>query len=214
MTANDILRRVGWALIGVGLVDIGVMVYCVLNRINYSSSLNIFAVVAGIFLVRQSLKAAQYVSFFAAFLLSGLGLGAMLLPWLQPFDLLAMQFRLHPIGAFAWIAVSVGVLAFVYWVYRNLTSPAVMEARRAAGIHTKVPVGAFVLGCVLAVGMFGLLFAINHSDMAEKAVSMAREKTGPGYRYHVTSMQWAGESGRAVVTAYNPWLIKDVEVEW
>jgi len=50
-----ILKRIGWVLLVIGLVDIGVMVYCIANGFAYSSSLNIFAVVGGAFLVRGSL---------------------------------------------------------------------------------------------------------------------------------------------------------------
>ena len=50
---RTILRRVGVSLIAFGLFDIGVMVYCIINRINYSSSFNIFAVLAGIFVWRD-----------------------------------------------------------------------------------------------------------------------------------------------------------------
>ena len=40
-----ILRRVGIVLLLAGLIDIGVMVYCIANDISYSSSFNIFAVI-------------------------------------------------------------------------------------------------------------------------------------------------------------------------
>jgi hypothetical protein len=50
---RTILRRVGISLIAFGLFDIGVMVYCIINRINYFSSFNIVAVLAGIFVWRD-----------------------------------------------------------------------------------------------------------------------------------------------------------------
>jgi hypothetical protein len=50
---RTILRRVGISLIAFGLFDIGVMVYCIINRINYFSSFNIFAVLAGMFVWRD-----------------------------------------------------------------------------------------------------------------------------------------------------------------
>jgi hypothetical protein len=48
-----ILKRVGAVLLAVGLIDIALMVHCIVNRISYSLSFNIVAVVAGIFLVRE-----------------------------------------------------------------------------------------------------------------------------------------------------------------
>ena len=40
----QILHRVGLALIVFGLLDIGLMIYCIFNGVSYSSSFNIFAV--------------------------------------------------------------------------------------------------------------------------------------------------------------------------
>lgn len=56
-----ILKRIGWVLLVIRLVDIGVMVYCIANGFAYSSSLNIFAVVGGAFLIRGSLRAASII---------------------------------------------------------------------------------------------------------------------------------------------------------
>jgi hypothetical protein len=212
--AAGTLRRVGWALIVVGLLDIGFMVYCIMNELSYGSSLNIFAVIAGIFLLRQSMRTASIVSFFAAFMLAGLGLAAVLFPLLMPVDLLATQFRLNPIGSISTVVVAVIFLPFAYWVYRSLTSQPVMEARRAAGVNAKKPVVAFVVGIALAVGLFGVMAVVTRGPSAESAISKAREKTGPGYKYYVTSMRWSGDSGSATVTAYNTSEIKEVKVEW
>ena len=68
---TPILKRVGAVLLAVGLIDIAVMIYCIANRISYASSFSIFAVVAGIFLLRGSLRAASIVRRFAVFMLSG-----------------------------------------------------------------------------------------------------------------------------------------------
>jgi hypothetical protein len=212
--AASTLRRVGWALIVVGLLDIGFMVYCITNDLNYSSSLNIFAVIAGIFLLRQSMKTASIVSFFAAFMLAGLGLAAVLFPLLMPFDLLATQFRLNPIGSISTVVAAVIFLAFAYWVYRSLTSQSVMEARRAAGVNAKKPMVAFVIGIALAVGLFGVMVVVTRGPSAENAISKAKEKTGPGYKYYVNSMHWSGDSGSATVTAYNASELKEVKVKW
>jgi hypothetical protein len=45
--ARIILRRVGLALIVFGMLDIAVMIYCIANAVSYSSSFNVFAVLAG-----------------------------------------------------------------------------------------------------------------------------------------------------------------------
>lgn len=212
--AAETLRRVGWALIAIGLADIGFMVYCIMNELSYSSSLNIFAVIAGVFLLKQSMKAASIVSFFAAFMLSGLGLAAVLIPLLMPFDLLVTQFRLNPAGSTLTVLLAMAFLTFAFWVYRSLTSSAVMEARRAAGVNARKPVTAFVVGVLLAVGLSVIMVLMTRGSPAESAIAKAKEKTGPGYKYYVSSMHWSGGSGSATVTAYNSAEIREVKVQW
>lgn len=212
--ASNILRRVGWTLIAVGLVDIGFMVYCIMNDIGYGSSLNVFALIAGVFLLRQSMKAAKIVSFFAAFMLSGLSIAAILFPLLMPFDLIVTIVRLNPVSSILTLLLSLAFFVFVLWVYRSLTSPVVMEARRLAGVGYKKPTVAFGTGIAIAVGLSIITTLVNKGPSAEKAIVKAKEATGPNYSYYVTSMQWAGDSGSAVVTAYNATEIKEVRVEW
>ena len=60
------LARVGLVLVVIGVIDIAVMIYCIVNGIRYSSSFNIFAVVLGVMLVRGNLRAASVVSFFGS----------------------------------------------------------------------------------------------------------------------------------------------------
>jgi hypothetical protein len=40
----------------IGLIEIAVMIYCIVNRISCSSSFNMFAVIAGMLLMRGGLK--------------------------------------------------------------------------------------------------------------------------------------------------------------
>lgn len=117
------------------------------------SALNIFAVIAGVFLLRQSMKTASLVSFFAAFMLAAAAGVVVLFPLLVPFDLLAVHLRLNPVASVATVAIAAAFLCFAYWVYHSLTSPVVMEARRLAGVSEKKPVRAFAIGIALAVGL-------------------------------------------------------------
>jgi hypothetical protein len=100
------------------------------------------------------------------------------------------------------------------WVYRNLTSAAVLEARRAAGVIAKKPILAFVAGAALGIGAIGIMAVMTKGSSAEHAILKAREKLGPGYKYHVTFMQWSDGTGSATVTAYNDSEIKEVDVKW
>jgi len=137
--AAETLRRVGWSLIAIGLLDIGLMVYCVTHNLRYDSSFNVFAVAAGIFLLRQNMRAASVVSFFAAFFLPPAAVAVVLNPLVVPIPI-------------AIELIAIALIVYVFWVYRSLTSPAVMEARRAAGVSARTPRLAFVAGVALAVG--------------------------------------------------------------
>lgn len=212
--ATEKLRRVGWTLVAVGLIDIAFMVYCIMNEISYRSSLNIFAVIAGILLVRKSMRTANVVSFFAAFTMAG-AMGALVLfPLLVPFDFLMTMLRLSPLSLVSSVLVGIAFLLLAFWVYRNLTAPEVMEARRAAGVNAKLPMAGFIAGGVLVVGLFTIMTFTMHGSSSEIAIEKARAETGPGYRYYVTSMSWSGDSGRATVTAYNETEVRDVKVQW
>lgn len=58
------------------------MVWCIANDRSYSSSLNVFALVAGILLVRGSLKTARWVAMGASFLFAGGALAIVALPFM------------------------------------------------------------------------------------------------------------------------------------
>jgi hypothetical protein len=210
-----VLREVGLVVLVIGIADIGLMIYCIMTGLNYSSSLNIFAVVAGIFLMRGSLAAAKLVTWFAAFLLAGsLSAGLILLPFLQPFDLWLIEFRLNPTESLLFGAFAVAVLGALVWVYRRLRSPEVIEARVAAGHSSSPPRLAFVLGVVLAVGLAILFRFTMGGENAARAVQIAESQNGPGYKYHVTDMHWFNSTVHARVKAYNEHEVKSVEVEW
>lgn len=212
--AKETLQKVGWALIVVGLIDFGYMTYSIAEGLHYSSSFNIFAVIAGVFLLRQNLRAARIITWFAAFMLAGFVGAAVLFPLLTPFDLLMVQWRLNPMGMAAGVAIACAVLAFVYWVYRRLTSEPIMEARRSAGLDSRQPVSGFVVGACLAIGLFAIMAFVTHGAHAKEAVRRAQEQYGSNYRYHVTSLQWSGSGGRATLDAYNSREIREVHVKW
>ena len=212
---RDILRRVGSVLVIVGIADIAYMIYCVTHGQSYSSSLNIFAVIAGVFLLRGNLGAVRYVTFFSAFMLSAAIVATLVLfPSLEPADLRLVEFRLHPGYAFFGIALAVTAIAFLLWVYRQLRSPSVVAARVAVGQSGSPPKGAFLAGALLAVGLAVIMRFTLQGDAGIKAAQLAEAKEGASYKYCVTSMNWSGDHGTARVTAYNEREIKLVEVAW
>lgn len=212
---RTVLRRAGTVLVLVGAADITLMIYCLVHGLSYSSSLNVFAVIGGIFLIGGSLQAARIVAWFAAFVITGsAGAALVLLPLARPADLWATQLRLDPAGTLLPLLAAFAAMALLYWVYRQLRSPVVLEARAAAGQATAPPKGAFVLGALLVLVLAGSMHFMLGGEAAKKAVQLARGKLGSSYKYNVTALQQSGRHYRANVTAYNRVEIRAVEVEW
>lgn len=212
--ADIALRRVGWALILVGLIDIAVMVYCIVIGQAYSSSFNVFAVIAGIFLLRRNMRVAHWVSYFSAFALAASVTSLVLIPLYTPLDLWVTRARLEPLMMTLTTAAIPAFLALLAWVYRTLTSEAVMQARSEAGVNAKPPKSAFAIGAALGIGLAVTMAAIPRTDSAELVLRKAQEQTGPGYRYFISAMHWSNGSGNATVTAWNGGEVKDIYVEW
>ena len=210
-----ILRRVGFVLLAVGIADIAFMVYCIMNNQNYSSSLNLFAVVAAIFLIRGGLKTARVVTWFSAFMFTGL-IGAMLflVPFQKPFGLWVIEFRLDAISVIASVILSVAAMALLAWVYMQLRSPAVVAARVEAGQTAEPPKLAFAMGAVLALSLGVIMHFTLNGDAGAKAIALAKTQHGSNFDYQVTAMRWGDNHVSATLTAYNASEIKSVQVEW
>ena len=93
-----ILRRVGIALLVFGLLGIAVMIYCIANTVNYSSSFNVFAVLAGIYVWRGHPWWVKWTTRAAGFYAAAFCMMVLLAPLLFPTDLGALELRLHPIA--------------------------------------------------------------------------------------------------------------------
>jgi len=209
-----ILKNVGFAWIAFGLADIAFMIYSISHGQSYSSSFNIFAVIIGVFLMRGSLGATTLVTWFSAFMLAGF-LGVILVfPFLQPFGLLVVQAKLYPIGSAVTWFMALAVLALLGWSYKQLRSPPVLEARRASGRATAVPKIAITLGIALIAFLGTMLGMTLHGATGAKAVELARQKLGTGYKYSAQSFSTGGGHTTAIVAAYNDNEIKYVPVEW
>lgn len=213
-----ILERAGKALIVVGVIDIGVMVYCIASGISYSSSFNVFAVAAGIFLLRGSLRAASFVRWFSVFMLSAFAAMAIAWPFLQPFDLSIAQFRLSPGASLLSLAFLAFLCVLLYWLATSLGDPSVLEARAIAGRkqrNMRIPAVAGVSLVVVLVVSMSLLMG---GESATKAMQIAEQEIGSGYKFHVSSLSIAtsssGTSVRGVVTAWNSAEIRNVPVAW
>jgi hypothetical protein len=213
-----ILRKVGKVLIAIGLVDIAIMIYCIVNGTSYSSSLNIFAVIAGVFLFRGSLRAVAMVSWFGVFLISCLGSLVLLWPFFQPIELTLLQFKLNSIAFCTSLAIGVFVLGLICWVVHELRREPVLAARIQAGTKPSSPLVPAIVGVVLVVALvIGLKITLN-GQTAQQIKKRAEKELGLGYKFNVNSINIMqnsqGKFVSATVTAYNDKEIRVIPVQW
>ena len=215
---SQILKRVGTVLLIVGLLDIAVMIYCLVHAISYSSSFNIFAVIAGVFLLRGSLRAASVVRWLSMFMLVGFGTMVLASPLLQPWDLTVAEIRLNAWaigGALIFPALALGLLV---WLYRQLGKAPVLAARAAAGRPIRDMRVPALIGVGMVVVLTVSLSVFLAGETATKAKSIAAQQLGVRYRYHVSSLNiQVNSSGKfvsAVITAWNGNEVKRVPVHW
>ncbi len=213
-----ILRRVGKVLIAIGLADIAYMIYCIVNGISYSSSLNVFAVIAGFFLLRGSLRAVAIVTWFGIFLVSGLGCLVLLWPFFQPLELTFLQFKLNPISFSTSVTIGVLLLCFICWVVRELRRAPVLAARAQAGAKISSPRIPAIIGVVLVMVLMIVLKITLNGETAQRVKQMAAKELGQGYKYNVNSLNIMhnsqGKFVSATVTAYNDKEIRVIPVSW
>jgi hypothetical protein len=148
-----ILARVGLVLITVGVIDIAIMVYCIINAVHYSSSFNIFAVALGILLVRGNLWAASVVRFFGAlFLASGIAL-IVFVPFVQPIGLTLAEFRdTSPLS----LLFPLILLAVCFWTTRELNGKPVLAAIQSSGRSVSPIIFPIALGIGLVAAVGGV----------------------------------------------------------
>jgi len=214
----QILKRTGGVLLATGLVDIAVMIYCIANRISYSSSFNIFAVVAGVFLLRGNLQAASIVRLMSSFMLGAFLALLVAWPFVYPVDLTLTQLRLNPGASVLAAAFVTFGLALLSWLIWELGREPVQAARAAAGRRARDIRAPAAIGVGLVVVTSILLTLLSRGESAARARAMAEQQLGPGFRYHVSSLSIAknhqGTFVSGMVTAWNEKEIKDVPVRW
>lgn len=213
-----ILKRVGLVLIVVGLIDVGWMIYCIVHRMNYKSSLNIFAIIAGVFLMRGSLRTAKAISLYGALMLTGLIGIALLWPVFVPLGLAVTALRIYPMLALAYLTYVIGFLVLLLWVVHQLRSEPVLAASIRSGIKVRSLIGPVFAGLALVVFVVLVSRAVLSSDRAKRAEQIAASEVGGGYRFSVISMKTMrtsnGKTDSAVVTAWNDHEIRAIPVSW
>lgn len=210
------LRRVGAVFILYGLVDIGMMGYCVWREVDYTSSFNVIAVIAGLLLRRGSLRIARFAAWFNAFLAGATLIVLPLVTSLVPFGLLGVVFRQMPFDALVVFLYTAITVWFLIWTQWRLATHPVKDA------YPKSPPRLFwrkslpgLTGAVAGIALGMSIVFLFKSHTAENAISRAHEETGPGYSYFVTKLYWYGEDHySAQVIAYNHDELHRVVVWW
>lgn len=211
---QKVLKRAGIAFIIISMLDVLYMAYVIMSGEHYGASVNILAVIAGVLLVRGSLRPVRIVTWFCAFTLVCFGgVACFILPMMQPLDLFLINLKLNPIQVAAEFLIMIGTYAIVLWCYRQLRSPVVQEALEQSGRKHGPPKTAFALGAIIFMALAIMMFTAFKQPM-ERAEALAKQQMGSNYKYATESIQWSGNQGRATVAAYNDDEIKKVEVKW
>lgn len=214
-----VLKRVGSVLVVAGMLDIAVMIYCLAEDLRYSSSINVFAVIAGILLIRGSLRAASAVSWFVPLLLSCAVGFSVALPFLQPLDLTLTQIRLQPMFSIASGIYSALLVAVLSWVTRELRRPSVRSAILTSGAKVRSAWAPVLVGvCLVIVASVTFEIFEAHGVTRRRAEALAANQLGAGYRYHLASLTISWRAHRTivsgVVTAWNPLEVREVPIQW
>lgn len=213
-----ILRRVGKVLVAIGVANVVVALGVAAVAHSSSFSLDVFALIAGIFLWRGGLRAASAVRWLAWLSLPATLLMTLAFLTIQPFDLTLTELRLYPFAALTAATLTIGYIVVTLWVMRQLGSAAVLAARAAAGRPVRdmrVPLALGVAGALAGLGIMVYLLGGARADRAEVMVAA---KFGAGYHYHVNTMSVMSRNGvtavNASVVAWNQDAVLTVPVYW
>lgn len=213
-----ILRRVGIVLIIVGLVDIAWMVWCITHDRSYSSSFNIFAVIAGILLLRGGLKTAKYTRYFALFIFAALIGLDLVMPFMFPFGYWLAVFHQAPGTFFLDMMFSIIVTVFVFWVQRSLGQASITEAQIAAGISPATVKKPILIGALLPIVLCGSLILSFRGETAAKVIAHAKAEHGESYHYVIKNLRWSSNASgtrvSAIVEGYNSTELKMFRIGW
>jgi hypothetical protein len=175
LDANDYrsaMRRVGIAAIIVGAVDIVEFIVAVVHRKSYSSGLSIFAVIAGVALIRGNLntclKVVRWIGFTGGTAIGFTG-GSLLAILLAPGTpnkvvkaLTSGAGHLDTEQLLISLVPTLLLAAVMVWGFRTLTSPAVLDAMRSGGVDCdsflSKPTTSFYSGLAFGIALVSFMF--------------------------------------------------------
>ena len=209
------LQNAGTTLVLLGSLDLVAAIWSWWHGLNYDRNFGFVEIVVGILLLRQGLKTAKYVR-----LLALLGLPMTLLYVVFelvvfPLDFLAVSLRLSPGD---WVVASLHTgfyVVFLFWLQNILGREEVayiQVERRITPFSTAKPVWS---GVIISLVFSGLGYLGLHCSYAAKAVVLAQERLGPGYKCFANTFQWdVGEKFVVGVVGYNADSIQGLTVRF
>lgn len=216
-TREAVFRRVGWALVAVGVADIAVFVWSLQRDVFYPSSFNVLAVAAGLLMIRGSVTAAALVRWTVAFTLACLAALMPVAPALVAPDFMRAVWRTYPMGTSIAVAATVAVVLLFIWMQFELERGAVTDALAAAGKRWRLR-SAVVAGAVMTLVLAGLIAVLLRGEFAVQAADRAATQLGPGYRYQVLTLgvffERRGPYVTASVAGWNEREVRVVPVRW
>jgi hypothetical protein len=144
MGYRSAMRRVGIAAIIVGAIGIAEFIVSILRQQSFSGGVDIFAIIAGVALIRGNLKTClrviRWIGFTGGAAIGFVG-GSLLATLLAPgtpynvFKLITTAAgQLDFVQVLAGLVPALLFAAVMVWGFRTLTSPAVLAAMRSGGV--------------------------------------------------------------------------------
>ena len=228
--ARSVLQRTGWVMLGVGIADLGYMIYSIISQIQhgakafgYNSPFFIWTIIAGILILQNRLTATRIISQILALMIGSTIVQVFTTPFVQPFDLWLISLKLYPQSVLTAFVLSLGALAIEVWIYLQLTSLPVRTAMDEANVNyvsfwRRPSNGLWVGACFALIGFLLAFGFLLKSPTSQKAKERAAEQIGSGYKFHVIGLREHydsdGHSVQANVVAYNEKEIKNIPLEW
>ena len=213
-----ILRHAGIVLLVAGLLDLAALTYSFVQGMTYVSGLNLFGVVAGVFLLRGSLQAALVVRWLAVWALAALLATVFIFPFLQPFSLTFAQLRLGMGPEPTSMGLAVLMVVLLGWLVWQLGRGPVSAARAARKLRSWSMAPPALVGVALVVGIGVVVAVLRSGEAAANARMLAAQRVTSDYKLHVRSVsKMSGPRGTLItanVTAWTDSDIKNLPVQW
>ena len=210
-------RRLGWVLVIFGAADTALLAWSLQQKLLYPSPFNVFAIAAGVLMLRGSLTTAALVRWTAAFTLAATLAAVLAVPFLVDPGLLTAVWRLHPVASAAGVAALGLFLGVIAWMQFELERDVVRAALERIGKRWRLWI-AGLTGLVSVVVLAGCVAILLRGPFATEALARAHGQLGPGYRSQVVALgvffSRRGPYVAASVAGWNEREIRLVPLRW